>query len=806
MASKQMTDEELRVVVENHSRNAVGYQSSKLSEQRRKALAYYLARPVGDLSPPEIEGRSTVVATDVADTVEWILPQLVKTFCSSDNVVEFKGRKPQDEQQAAQATEYCNYIFYQQNPGFAIFNTWTKDGLIQKNGFLKVWWDKSSEKKREDYEGLDEMQVTMLLTDPDNEPKKILEQKAYPDPGAVQQQKLQVAQLQQQLHSILDPTAFQSKAQGIMAQAQQAASQPAPPQQPPQPGQPPQPPAPDPMQAAQQQIAQLQQQQQQAAQQIQLQIQQVQQQTLPMLYDIALENVEDTSHVCIENVPPEEFLISRDDKSLRDCTFVAHRVRRTISDLKAAGYKNVDDIKSDDDPGVYSSERLERISTDDDMGMMMSAESDPADPSMRQVWLLEAYVKVDANGDGIAEWRKVTVAGDRLLDNEECDGHPFISWTPVPLPHRFFGTCPAEQAMQTQRIATSIWRGALDNLYLGINGRYWAVDNQVNLDDLLTVRPGGVVRVQSPQAVGRLDGGMGDSAGAMNMLEYLDQVKQNRTGFTRNTNGTDGDALNKQTAHAAQIADNRDNMRIEYISRIFAETGVTDLFRRILKLVTCYQDKPATVKLTGGWVDIDPREWRNGFDISINVGLGTGNKDQLIHHLTNLMQIQGQGLQFGIATPQNLFNTAKQLPPALGFKAAEEYFTDPTQNPQQQQKPDPEMMKVQGQLQIDQQKQKDAIQVQQAQFEADQAMEQQRMQHDAAKSAQEAQLEQQRMQHDAMLRQMEIESRERLEMAKARLASETSIIVAQIGAKQQADAAELAANATYLETINGRAD
>jgi len=701
--AKKMTDDELRVVVDNQVRNAFGYQSGKLSEQRRKALAYYLAKPVGDLSPPDVEGRSRVVATDVADTVESMLPNLLKAFVSSDNVVEFSPQKPEDEQKAKQATEYVNYIFYKQNPGFSIMNTWFKDALIQKNGILKIWWLEEEKETREEYNGLTEAQVTMLLVDEENAKKEIVEQTQYPDQSVVQANQMQAAAIEQQMQQLMQQA--QQLPQGT-AQAQQAAQQ---------------------------------------LQQMQAQLQQLQSTPVPSLYDIVLKGKKKEGHVCIENVPPEEFLISRKAKSIYDTPFIAHRMMRSIGELKAMGYKNVDSIQSDE-AGVYSSERVERLSIDDDLAWQFGVDEANSDPSMRMVWLTESYIQIDYDGDGIPEWRKVTLAGDRLIDNEECENHPFVSITPVPIPHRFFGTCPAEQAMETQRINTALIRAALDNTYLSVNGRYYAVNDQVNLDDLLTVRPGGVVRVDSPTAVGRLDTGMGDMANVMNMIEFMEVKKENRTGFTRYSQGTSADSLNK-TATGINIVTNRADARQDLIARTFAETGVTDLFRRILELVCKYQDKPATVRLTNGWTDIDPREWKNGFDLNINVGLGTGNKDQIVQHLTMLMQIQQQGLQLGLATPQNLYNSAKQLTSNLGFKEPEQFWTDPAKAQPQQPKPDPEQIKQQGAMQLEQLKQQGEMQ--RAQLQAQQ---------DAQQAERDYQLEMMKLQNQANMQRETLEA------------------------------------------------
>ena len=603
MPSKQkITEEQLKAITDQEIRQSLGYMGGKLSEARRKAEYYYLGLPKGDLSPPEIEGRSSVVSTDVADTIEWMLPSLLKIFTAGDNVVEFSPQMENDEEAAKQATDYVNYVFYRQNPGFQLLYTWFKDALLQKTGILKVWWDDKKEEEREEYQGLTDVELAMLLQDPEVEP---IEHFAHP------------------------ATSEDGAPQGAVV----------------------------------------------------------------MLHDVTVKRIKNRSQVRIENVPPEEFLISRLAKTIKDATFVGHRVRRTVSDLKARGYKNVDSLTSDDSQDI-SAERIERMN--DDETPYLTGNEASIDKSQRTIWLTECYMRVDFDGDGIAEWRKIVRAGNELLENEECDGPPFCSITPIPLPHRFNGLSIADMAIPIQQQKTAVLRAILDNLYLQVNGRYFAVDGQVNLDDLLTSRPGGVVRVKAEGMTGRLDQGMADAGSAYQMLEYMEVQKENRTGFTRYSQGQDADSLNK-TATGMNIITNRSDSRVELIARVFAETGVKDLFNMVLKLVSQHQDQAAMLKVSGKWLQIDPREWKNQFDLTINVGLGTGNKDQIVQHLMALINIQKEALPVGLSTLENLYNSASKLAENLGFKQPGLFFTDPKEAQGQpvQQKPDPKMIEVQ---------------------------------------------------------------------------------------------------------------
>lgn len=797
--TKRMTEDELLAITATEIRNSTGYRSGKLSEARRKNLQYYLGRPVGDLSPPEIEGRSSAVDSSVHDTVEWMMPSLIKTFTGSDSVVEFAPQKEGDEDAAKQMTDYANYIFYRQNPGFQILNTWFKDSLISKTGILKVLWEEETTEVREEYNGMTPEDLAQLEDDGDVE---IIENTTRPDEDVMKDRE----RIQKQM---------EARVEQLKQMVQQASMQPQPPMPPQQPGMPPQPPQPP-------QAVMLLQQATQAYEQFKAQ-------PPAVLHDIAVKRTRKNKQVKVYNVPPEEFLINRDARSIAESRFCAHQVLRTLSDLKACGYSNVDDLTSDDTQAAMSAERIERITFNDESGFYAGANEVPGDPSLRQIWVTECYMMVDADGDGIAEWRKMTRAGNKLLDNEECDGPPFVSITPIPLPHQFFGLCPADQALEIQKQKTAVTRAILDNLYLTTNGRYFAVDDQVNLDDLLTSRPGGVVRVKQAGAVGRLDQGAPDATGSYQLLDYLELQKESRTGLMRNTQGANPDAMN-QTATGINIMTNRVDSRIELIARQFAETGVKDLFRLIQKLIGQNQDKAAQIRVAGKWVQVDPRAWRNQYDMTINVGLGTGNKDQEVSHLMALVASQQQAAPAGIVTPENIYQAHNKLAQALGYKQEGLFFSDPN-DPATQQKmppppPHPDQMKMQAQMQLEQMKGQMSQQTAQADRAAELQLEQQRMamqaqvdqhrqeveaQQQQAKAQSESQLKQfeaqlrdqaeaRQLEHDRILAQMNIESAERIKQAeidaqreKAELDNAVKIQVAQISAQNALDTASLSA-------------
>jgi hypothetical protein len=402
---------------------------------------------------------------------------------------------------------------------------------------------------------------------------------------------------------------------------------------------------------------------------------------VPLVHDCILRRKRRVGRVRIAPVPPEEFLIARGAVSLDDAVFVAHRVKRTVSDLLAMGYprSKVLSIESANEAD-FALERLQRFA--DEGGL--PADAVALDPAMRAVTVTECWLKVDADGDGIAELRHVTVAGDGelvLLENEEADGHPFAALCPNPLPHRFWGLSVADQTLDLQVVKSTLWRGALDSIYLANAPQLGVLEGKVNVDDLLNRRPGGIVRMRDAGAIVPI-ATQPVSADAFQMIEYLDTVREQRTGVTRYNQGLDADTLNKTATgiHAIQSAAQQ---RLELIARIFAETGVKRAFKRVLELVSKHQSAPHIIRLRNRWVAMDPRAWSEEMDLAVTVGLGTGNRDQQVMTLLRLLELDERivALQGGVSGPlvtaRNVYNKLVKLVEAAGLKSADSYYSDP---------------------------------------------------------------------------------------------------------------------------------
>ena len=611
--------------------DAIGFYGDTLSQQREMAQDYYFSAPFGN----EVEGRSQFVDSTVQDTIEWIKPSLMRVFASGDEMVKFAPQGPEDVAAAEQATDYVNYVFTKDNPGWEILYTWFHDALLQKNGIVKVWWDEYEEAKREEYHNLAELEFEYLISDPYVE---VIEHSESAGPEGM------------------------------------------------------------------------------------------------LIHDVVIKRAGYNGRVRIENIPPEEFLISREAKSIEDARFVCHRVRKTLSELRVM-YPD-DNFTTEDLGGVdgsmmsYNTEDLARHSNDSTHEYWGGGSE--TEEANREYWLYESFIKTDYDEDGIAELRKVCSVGDYVFDNEEVDNRPFISITPVKIPHKFYGLSVADLVMDLQLMKSTLMRNLMDNMYSQNYGRYAVMEGQANLDDLLTQRPGGIVRVKSPQAVMPLSTPPLEPY-TFQMLEYLDHLRESRSGVNKNTQGLNADALTSHTtATAVNAVMTNAHSRMELIARQFAETGVKELMRRIYEMLIKYQDKERVVMLRNQWVPVRPDSWSDKMDCTVSVALGNGSKDQQMAHLSQMIQFAAQAMSGGlpIVTPQNMYNLGASLVKAMGYQNVDDFLTPPP--PPQPEQPSPEQQMAM----MEQQAKMKELEIKQGELQ----VKMMKVQQDAQESAVDAQL------------------------------------------------------------------
>ena len=477
-------------------------------------------------------------------------------------------------------------------------------------------------------------------------------------------------------------------------------------------------------------------------------------------HKVKVKRTKKEGKVVVENVPPEEFLISKRARTIQDSPFVAHRRMMTRSELVAMGFKKdvVDSLESGDTL-EFSPDRIARYSRGEQPNSMGSQ-----DQSMEVVEIYECYIKVDYNDDGIAELRRVVYASNEVLEDEECDYIPFHSLCPIPIPHKFYGQSLADRALDLQLIKSTVLRQMLDNLYLTNNYRVGAVEGQVNLDDLLTSTAGGVVRLKNPNALVPLTVAS-TTQGSFPMLEYLDGVQARRTGVSDAQNGIDPNVLQNVTAAAVSAMSQASAGKLELIARIFAETGVKSLFKGILTLLCKYEDKEKLVRLNGKYVAFNPREWSTQYNVSINVGLGTGTRQEQLTTMQMILQKQEEIIQtYGLSNPLvNLMqyrNTLAKFVNMAGFKDATQFMNEitPEQNEQlsqpQPEKPDANVQATELLVQVEREKAQLRAQTEAAKLD----LEREQMQLENARKALELQQQELKQNTELALKQLKIET------------------------------------------------
>lgn len=662
---EQMDEYQLNSIVSSEIRDSLNHFDQEFSQERIRAMDFYLGEPMGN----EVEGRSQVVSTEVSDTIEAIMPNLMRVFTANDKYVRFNARTAEDTERAEQISDYVNYVINHDNQGYKILYNWFKDALMFRLGVVKYYYDEQEDVREEEYENLNETELAALLSNPDMEVIGVIEEEA-----------------------------------GAYAEDEETGEM----------------------------------------------------MPMDMSYSLKVRVKESKGKIRIENVPPEEFLVNRRATSLEEAHFVAHRTVMTVSDLVAMGYdKDVVEKYA----GSYSldvdEERSNRF-----QDLEATTGIDAADPALAEVIYYECVMKVDYDGDGIAELRRICAIGegaDEILHNEPFDHVPFAVVTPIMMPHRLIGRSIYDMTEDLQVIKSTLLRQYLDSVYTSTLPRMGIVEGQVNIDDVLDGTAGGIIRMRQQGMVQPITG-TPVGGEVRPLMDYIDNLKEQRTGMSKASQGLDANALQSTTASAISATVRGAQVKLESYARTMAETGVKDLFRGILHLVTKYDQKPRIIRLRNNFVPIDPREWHSEFDVVVQVGLGTADDEQKIAFLTQIAGKQEQILmQLGannpVVTMAQYVNTLRSIAEIGGFKDADQFFNSPEQIAMMEQ-------------QMAQQPQQ-GDQAGQAEMQAEIALKRERM-------MLEIELEREKMQMELELRRQELAAEAELRQLKAYTDAEIS--------------------------------
>ena len=593
---------------------------------------------------PRLSKITDLTSSDVADTIEWCMPSLMRTFFGGEDVVVLQGTTEEDDPAAETMQALIQYQLERHNNAFMVFHDWFKSALGENVGVLKCYWERQTQVK-ESYEiYLNQVELQTLS----------------------QQPGIKVTTVEQQ------PTG-----------------------------------------------------------------------EVRVEYDVVslIKN-----QPVLEVVPVSELRFSPDAKDIDKAEFVAHRRIVTADYLRRKEidgiYRSVKKALEDAGPVKYTEYDTRQNPYLDNFNQNNT--NTDTDKARKKVVLYECYTKLDVNEDGLLEDVIVTVVNNEILrlDENTMGRHPFFLLSPIRDPHRIWakkGLC--DLISQLQDLKTALLRQIIFNISQSNDKQAFVnIDNLVDVNEFIEGKK--AVRVQgNPKETVYWSPMEQLQPQVFDLLSYVDELRENRAGVTKYTQGTDANTLNKTATGITQIMQ-ASNQRLELISRMFLETGINQLFRHLIRLNQQFIDNNVVIRITNKSKVVTPDDLQGEIDIKINAGMGTGSKQSQMQYLQMLISLYPQLIQFGVAAPYHASYVIGKLIEAMGWKNKTDFCFTPEQvqqNQQQQQAQQQQMQQDQmGQMQQQQEQQMQQQQMQQASdMQAQQAQQQ----------IQQAQLEHQKQQH-----------------------------------------------------------
>lgn len=565
--------------VQNDIQRAEAYQASIVEPAvRERYEIYYADKDYYRQKFPILSKTSDLVSTDVADTIEWALPSLMKVFTGSDEVITIAGVTEEDDTKAETMQELLVYQLQRQNNFFTVLYNWMKDSLIVGMGIIKCYWERTEGYTTE----------TAVFN---NEALQALTQTGVT------------------IEDIQGPDQF-----GDFSVTYQ----------------------------------------------------------LPYYRKNAPK---------LENILVSEFLYSPDAKSLEEANFVAHKRKVTMSYLRereAQGvYANIDDIRVNGNYNGMNVDQVEQVIGDNYVDINKDEQT-----ARQEVVIYECYTKIDINNDGILEDMIITICGDTIIRMEQnyMGRHPFFAISPTKDPHRIWvKRSYAELIGELQDLKVALTRQIMQNVALTNDPKMLLDESAINIDDFVQGRK--VIRMKAGHSMNEVAMPMNITPLApqtFQFLEWIEGQKENRTGITRYNQGLDANSLNKTATGISAIL-GQSAQRLELVARMFAETGLSELFRFMVSLNQKFIDQQTVIRLTNKELKISPEDLDGSFDLIVNAGISIATKESTIMAtqtlLTALMQANAGG--YMVSTPENIYNLFKKWIESIGFKNYGDYITDP---------------------------------------------------------------------------------------------------------------------------------
>lgn len=570
------------------------YGPDNIAAERDRNYDYYRGI-MNDLPAPK--GRSQVTDRTVSSYIGLMKPSLLRIFTAGRNIAEYVSPKPDLEHAVRTVTRYVNdVVFRQDNRGELLLYDWCDDGLIQKLGTVKVWWEERSESEDQTLENIPDEAVVPL-----------------------------VQEALAQGHEVVEYTKNEGNG-----------------------------------------------------------------------HSIKLRQKINKSKTCIEVIPPEEYVISRDARNDDYAVLQGHRTWMMVGDLIAQGIplETVNELPTFTETYPNKAVKYNQSYT------AQNNRDNGTDPMLRKVMVLQGILRCNADGQGIKEWYILASGSDASITLLEMEPYKaqvaFANFCPQPSPHTIYGRCPADDLSELQKIKTVLVRQMNDNLFLSNTPqREVVMDWIIKPDQLMNMAPGAPVLVKQPGAIREIAiPFVADKA--LVAMQYFDGEAEIRTGISRATAGLDADALQNQSATSASLQYSAMQGRLEMVARIWAQGGMRKLFRAVLKCIITYQDFARAVQIDGSPVQVNPQEWKGleDLEVNINTGLGTGNRDRDLAMLQSVGTSQREA--YTMLGPDNPVVSLKQIvrteqlkAESAGINYPEKFFADPGDWKPQPQPPQP---------------------------------------------------------------------------------------------------------------------
>ena len=561
-----------------------------LQDFREYADRAYMMEPVDvdGNTLEEIEGRSKVKTSDVSDTVEWIMPIMMKIFYGGSKVVEIAPMGEDDEEKAKLMEEKINHDFMKSNNGFVILHDWMKDCMLSKMATLKYWWHDEVEKEKKTLEGLTDVELQALEESDKFEIKS----------------KEEVVQIISDGLDSLEIT----------------------------------------------------------------------------LYNVVGYKLNRVTYPTAEVLPPEEFIFDVSEREMTSKSFACHKKLVHKNHIMSVyGVKETDLASETQAFDVYEDMLLQQRFKDLGGKDWITDGKKPD-----HYYIYECYM-ADYDKDGDPVPMKVTIFGNQVIDVEEntYGKPPFCTLSAIRKPYRMVGLSLAELVMEIQKLHAALLRAGLDNVYYQNNGVDVVNPYRINMDDVIDhnhpgakwrtlydVDPSSVIKSVPTSPLPSQYG---------KMLEYVETMKENRTGVTKYNQGLDSKSLNKTATGISQIM-SASQQRMELIARIFAETGVRDLFQAFVDMNIMFLDAETNLKINEKWQTIKPDDIDGKYDIVIDVGVGSGSNEIKVNQIMQMMNVSAPLGETGVVTPDNLYNMVAELWTLMGYKNTSKFVSDPKEN------------------------------------------------------------------------------------------------------------------------------